>query len=62
MSDIMSTSLEKLTTEELLNEYEFTVRTMHYDPMARHTPEFSEEDLRAEVKRRLAVYEKHKEV
>jgi len=54
--------LKKLTTRELLEEYESTVKTNHYDPMAAHEPEFDEDDLRAEVKRRLAVYEKYKDV
>lgn len=54
--------LKNLTTRELLEEYEFTVKTNHYDPMAAHEPEFDEDDLRAEVKRRLAVYEKYNAV
>jgi len=54
--------LKNLTTRELLDEYEFTVKTNHYDPMAAHEPEFDEDELRAEVKRRLAVYDKYKDV
>lgn len=54
--------LKELSTGQLLDEYEFTVQTNHYDPMGGHDPEFSEDELRAEVERRLAVYEKYKSV
>lgn len=53
-----ATALEQLTTADLLDEYEHTVRAKHYNPMCSNEPQFSVADLRAEVKRRMAEFEK----
>jgi hypothetical protein len=54
----MTTDLENLNTRDLLDEYEYTVKTFHYDPMASHNPQFTVDELRTEVERRLAEYDK----
>lgn len=49
--------VEDLSTDELLEHYNWVVRRNHYDPVASDPPPYNEDELEAELRRRLRVYE-----
>lgn len=42
-----------LSNYDLLEEYEYAIKRMHYDPIDSREPEFSADELRMEVERRM---------
>lgn len=51
----MNAQATDLTTDELLEGFEYTVQRNHYDPMGSEEPRFCYDMLKKELKRRLEL-------
>lgn len=47
--------IEELSNEDLLYQYKYVVCRNHYDPIWSPTPDYNEDQLKAEIHRRFAA-------